>query len=602
MQMEFSTAHASMRGIDPMNTRAFVILILAIICASQTANGIEIGLIQKYGGCYNNYIYNSTVVLCDGIGTGCNEYDEYFCPAIGRYLECGKTIAVTDPPGSKLCDPPEYDDGESCDGGYYCDKLDAWVSCDIIPVVPENGSFEGWELEDQISSNECLKLPAPMVIVPNLGSGTFKPPEPASLINTSQWGEVPANQILVVAKDDCCCCLVESLAKSLRGSIVGYIDFINLFQIETPGKSEADLRDAIDKAKANPCIKSAFAHQEIFPDISPLDDPVYVDGGNRSFWIAGVPQAWDEIRGSGLDLSPAKIGIVDDGLYKGYGEFDGPVRIDTRGNGSLLERPSSEYKIAGSHGTGIMNIIAADPDNGGLVGIASEPLRNNLTVTMINMLSPMYSKSGDAWYMGYMLALCKAGVGSDLLSLSWGNSEADPAAVDASKEFFNEWEETNPDHLFVCSAGNDGKAMDGSRRFPYTYHMPNVITVGCINNDGTLNKKSNRISESFEVTLGVPGDQVIWGRDSGGRIENSGGLTSMSVPFVTSTAALIRSIDPGLNASSIKTLLVETARQNIELEGNQVPAPAEVGGGILAADLAVQRVMANLRNSTQALA
>lgn len=577
-----------------MNTKTFAVLILAFICVSQGGNAIEVGLIQRYGGCYN--IYNSTVVICDGTGTGCGEIFAgfYFCPAIGNFLECGKVIAVKDLPGSKLCSPPP-----GCVEGYYCDKLGVYVSCDITPVVPENGSFEGWDGEDQVSSNECPKLPAPMVIMPGLGRGTFKPPEPDSLINTSQWGEVPANQILVVAKDDCCC-LVESLAKSLRGSIVGYIDFINLFQIETPGKNEADLRDSIDKAKANPCIKSAFPHQEIFPDISPLDDPVYAKGGNRSFWIAGVPEAWDMIRGFGLDLSPAKIGIVDDGLYKGYGEFDGVVRIDTRGNGSLLERPSSEYKVAGSHGTGIMNIIAADPDNGGLVGIASEPLRNNLTVTMINMLSPMYSKSGDAWYMGYMLALCKAGITSDLLSLSWGNSEADPAAVDASKEFFNEWEETNPDHLFVCSAGNDGKAMDGSRRFPYTYHMPNVITVGCINNDGTLNKKSNRISESFEVTLGVPGDQVIWGRDSGGRIENSGGLTSMSVPFVTSTAALIRSIDSGLNASSIKTLLVETARKNIDLEGNQVPAPAEVGGGILAADLAVQRVMANLKNSTQA--
>jgi len=562
-----------------VNSKAFVILVLAFIYASQGANAIEIGLIQEYGGSTNFSVYN-TDLLCSP-PEDCSGF--YYCEAIESTLSCEETLYY-----SSFCPPPD-----ECEGSYMCDEFP--IEC------PKPPSPQPIPVPTPIELPDCIDMPEPMVIVPGLGSGTFKPPEPDSLINTSQWGEVPANQILVVAKDDCCC-LVESLAKSLRGSIVGYIDFINLFQIETPGKSEADLRDAIDKAKANPCIKSAFAHQEIFPDISPLDDPVYAKGGNRSFWIAGVPQAWDEIRSSGFDLSPAKIGIVDDGLYKGYGEFDGVVRIDTRGNGSLLERPSSEYKIAGSHGTGIMNIIAADPDNGGLVGIASEPLRNNLTVTMINMLSPMYSKSGDAWYMGYMLALCKAGIGSDLLSLSWGNSEADPAAVDASKEFFNEWEETNPDHLFVCSAGNDGKAMDGSRRFPYTYHMPNVITVGCINNDGTLNKKSNRISESFEVTLGVPGDQVIWGKDSGGRIENSGGLTSMSVPFVTSTAALIRSLDPGLNASSIKTLLVETARKNIDLESNQVPAPAEVGGGILAADLAVQRVMANLRNSTQALA
>ncbi len=590
-----------------MNTKAFVILIMAFIYASQGANAIGIGQIQEHDGVTSSYMYNSThnstIVLCDGTGTGCNYLISgiyyYFCPSIEFLIKCGETIAITEPPGTVFCDPPA-----NCSEAYYCDRLNSTILCENKMVIPEFISFEGLQEGAQICSNECPNLPAPTAVIPGLGKGTFKPPEPDTLINTSEWGEVPANQILVIAKDDCSCrcSLVEALAKSLKGRIVGYIDFISLFQIETPGKNESDLRDAINKAMANPCIKSAFPNQKVFPENTPLADPVYSAGGNRSFWIAGVQEAWDEIRGSGLALSPVKVGVVDDGLYKGYGEFDGVIRIDIRGNGSLLETPSSEYPIAGSHGTGIMNIISADPDNGGLVGIASEPLRDNLTVTMINMLSPIYSKSGDAWYMGYMLALCKASIGSDLLSISWGNSEADPAAVDASREFFNEWEATCPDHLFVCSAGNDGKAMDGSRRFPYTYHLPNVITVGCINNDGTLNKKSNRVSDNFEVTLGVPGDQVIWGRDNGGRIEKSGGQTSMSVPFVTATAALIRSIDPSLNASSIKTLLVETARMSIDVEGSPVPAPAEVGGRILATDLAVRRVMADLRNSTIAMA
>ena len=265
----------------------------------------------------------------------------------------------------------------------------------------------------------------------------------------------------------------------------------------------------------------------------------------------------------------------------------------------MLEKPSSEYPIAGSHGTGMMNILAADPDNGGLVGIASEPLRENLTVAMINMLSPIYSESGDAWYMGYMLALSEAGVDSDILSFSWGNSEADPGAVSKSGEFFRRWAHAHPDRLFVCSAGNDGKAMDGSRRFPYTYKLPNVVTVGCINNNGTPHENSNRISGNFEVTIAVPGDQVVWGKDTQGRIEDSGGNTSMSVPFVTATAALVRSLDPGLNASSIKSLLVETARTSIEVDGSQVPVPNEVGDGVLATDLAVQKVIANLRNSTE---
>jgi hypothetical protein len=74
----------------------------------------------------------------------------------------------------------------------------------------------------------------------------------------------------------------------------------------------------------------------------------------------------------------------------------------------------------------------------------------------------------------------------------------------------------------------------------------------------------------------------------------------MSVPFVTATVALIRSLDPSLNASSIKSLLTETARKSIDVKGRQVPAPKEVGGRVLAIDLAVQKVIANKRNSSEA--
>jgi hypothetical protein len=438
-----------------------------------------------------------------------------------------------------------------------------------------------------------------MVVVPKLGKGTFKPPEAESLINTSKWGEVPANQILVVTRKGCSHCIVHELATRLKGKVVGYIDFISLYQIETTGRNEEELREALSIAKADPNILMAFPHQETFLDKNPLDDPVYSNNGIESYQLVGVPQSWDAINGSGLSLSDARIGVVDDGLYKGYGEFDGVVRINTRSNGSLLKNPSTDYPIAGSHGTGIMNILAADPDNGGLVGIASAPLRDKLSVTMINMVSPLYSKSGDAWYMGYMLALSQAAIGADILSFSWGNSEADPDAVLESGEFFKEWADAYPDHLFICSAGNDGKAIDGSRRFPYSYNLPNVITVGCINNDGSLLRDSNRVSDTFEVTIGVPGDQVIWGRDDKGRIEDTGGETSMSVPFVTATAAMVRSLDPSLDASAIKSLLARTARKSIDVGGKQSPAPKEVGGGILATDLAVSEVIANLKNSTE---
>jgi hypothetical protein len=602
-----------------MNIKAYIILALALISIAQVANTIEIGLIQEYGEFQSSYAYNSSVpnltnVLCSPTSM-CNFREFYYCDAIDMNISCDTTIYAPDPG----CTPNYqcYDEDDNTfhpEYFYECPGMDYSIRCDITipPNIPPDQPVLPPHKEPADDSDEpangsagpavCPDLPAPMVVVPGLGNGTFKPPESSHLIKTSEWGEVPANQILVAAKDNCTYCMVCELADGLKGEVVGYIDFINLYQIETLGKDEADLRNNISQALEIPCIELAFPHQKVFPERSPLDDPVYSKGRDRSYRIVGVPQSWDDIRNSGLALSEVKIGVVDDGLYKGYGEFDGVVRIDTKSNGSLLEKPSPEYPVAGSHGTGIMNIIAADPDNGGLVGIASEPLRDKLTVTMINMLSPMYSESGDAWYLGYLLALSEAGVDSDIMSFSWGNSEADPGAVSKSREFFQRWADARPNRLFVCSAGNDGKPMDGSRRFPYTHNLPNVVTVGCINNNGTPHQNSNRISGNFEVTIAVPGDQVVWGKDAQGRIEDSGGKTSMSVPFVTATAALVRSLNPGLNASSIKSLLVETARTSIDVDGSQVPVPNEVGDGVLATDLAVQRVIADLRNSTRVMA
>jgi hypothetical protein len=119
----------------------------------------------------------------------------------------------------------------------------------------------------------------------------------------------------------------------------------------------------------------------------------------------GVEDAWNLIKGLRLSLSDVHVGVTDDGLYKGYGEFDGDVLADTSVPHSELTAPLMEYNkdgsikkdysIPGSHGTGVMNILAADPDNGGLTGIASLPLKGKLTATMINIWADPYGENSE---------------------------------------------------------------------------------------------------------------------------------------------------------------------------------------------------------------
>ena len=421
-------------------------------------------------------------------------------------------------------------------------------------------------------------------------------PDAKSMINTSEWEEVPANQVIVMLKDGKGRSDADRVSSRLGGRVTGFITYLNLYQIEITGNSEAELREAIESAESDPDVELAFPNQQVHDDeavqgqqCSPLDDPVYREGDRgKGYQLIGVQNAWDLMRVSGLQLSNVDVGVVDSGLFKGNGEFDGKVVIDATLPNSELENPLDQF---GSHGTRVMNIIAADSENGGMTGIASEPLQGKLKVSMVNR--NIYGNNA----MGSLIAL-KESIknGARIVSCSWGDSEANPGTAKAYRLYFEKMAKDHPDVLFVCSAGNDGIAANGTLRYPSGLKLPNMITVGNIMNDGSKAPKSNMESNNFEVTLAAPGEQAIKGFDNQGHILNGDGGTSMAAPQVTAAAAMIRALNPALDAESIKKILTETARSNVEIDGKKVAAPSELGGKILAIDQAVLKVINDLRS------
>jgi hypothetical protein len=466
-----------------------------------------------------------------------------------------------------------------------------------------------------------------------IGSDQIKLPDRSSLIETSDWGEVPANQVMVMLKVGKGRKDADRLASSLEGQVVGFFSYINLYQIETSGTTEAELKDSVAKAKQDPDVELAFPNQESYPDVtvqgkecSPLDDPVYTEGGRgKGYEMIGVQNAWDLIRVSGLSLSNVHVGVVDDGLYKGGDEYNGKAKIDTSTQGSELQNSlgkvydnqgnlKHDFTVVGSHGTGVMNIIAANPDDGGITGIASPPLGDKLETSMINYNAPPYGSNpesapdpndptkvawanGKTYAFGDLLAINKSITdGARIISCSWGNRSADPDMAAAYKKFFEKMANDHPDVLFVCSAGNDEIAPDGATSFPGGLALPNMVTVGNVMNDGAKAKSSNVDNgTSYEVTLAAPGEESVYGFDNKGGIANKWGGTSMATPQVTSAAALIRALNPGLTASQIKEILAQTARTNVDIDGKNVPAPSTLGAGILAIDQAVFKVINDQR-------
>jgi subtilisin family serine protease len=129
--------------------------------------------------------------------------------------------------------------------------------------------------------------------------------------------------------------------------------------------------------------------------------------------------------------------------------------------------------------------------------------------------------------------------GANIISCSWGSqiySEALKETIDSTNA------------LFVCAAGNDGYDNDEIPYYPAGYNSANIISVGASDEYDMLTWFSNY--RAVSVDLLAPG-QNIYSTLPGEYGFMDG--TSMSVPFVSGTAALIKSEKPGYDAGRLRT-------------------------------------------------
>lgn len=464
---------------------------------------------------------------------------------------------------------------------------------------------------------------------PSLGTADTTPPDSAALVAT-EWGEVPANELLMVMTDGSDRTDAERVAGTFGGTVVGEVEFVDLYQVRFTASTAEQLSAAIASAEADEKVEYAYPITQVFLDaeiwgvrIDPFEDPVYGGGAGDGYKAVGVSKAWAYIRGAGVDLNDVKVGVTDDGLHRpGEGaesEFKGNVKVEfpDPAAGELAQPKAKNGKVTpyGSHGTGVSTIIGADPDNGGAAGIAG-PLGNKLTISMTNIFSGKYGDTtttpdpedptkqlwspGHTYSIGTLVAITKQiEAGAKVINCSWGNSNAHPKDVETYTRFFTKMAEKHPDVLFVCSGGNGGTQMDGSKRYPSGLALPNMITVGALDNDGKQSEYTDWASDNYEITLAAPGTQAVVGVGPDGKPIRADG-TSFAAPHVTAAAAMLKSLNPKLTAGEIKQILVSTARPGVPTSSTDPGAqsqlvPKEMGAGILAIDQAVLKVINDLR-------
>ncbi len=249
-----------------------------------------------------------------------------------------------------------------------------------------------------------------------------------------------------------------------------------------------------------------------------------------------------EIAGDGIDNDGN--GYIDD-VY-GWNFYSNSATV-------YQSRNSSEYE----HGTHVAGIIAAEVNDLGIAGLASNA---NVKIMIVKALGGS-DGSGNTDDIVEAIAYAES-MGATICNLSFGTTENDPALASAIE---------NSDMLFVCAAGNGdsrgiGYDTDQSALYPASYDFDNVISVANLSYDGTLDSSSNYGAESVDIA--APGIDILSTTPKSTYEYLSG--TSMAAPMVSAVAAMLASYDSTLSLSEIKEIIINSAVVTDELTGKTV--------------------------------
>lgn len=452
----------------------------------------------------------------------------------------------------------------------------------------------------------------------DVGKITIKQPDENKLVMTKEWGEVPVNQLGLIMEYQKSRKDAELVATTVGATIVGEIELIDFYQLELPqATTETDLRKALQLLKSQPGVKIVLVNSGIKDvDIqgticTPLNDPVYHTGNNlRPFEIIGMKNAWDIIRGSGVPLHKVITGVVDAPLYVNSDEISGKTPISGIDPSDTTSNPEKKNGVIVNdglnHGTEVSHVIAANPDNGGMTGIAGI-LGNKLNVKFSSYYGNRQEKG---FCFSAMAAITKAvKEGATVINMSIGsnrpgtfglnaNAAQTMAEAAAFRQLFEKMQTKYPNVVFVAAAGNEGAdkmPLNGLNYGPGGLPVSNLITVGSVGNNGAKSGFSNFAGPGGEVTLSAPGEAILVGiRKQDGKAINASG-TSFSAPMVTATVALLQAINPKLTAEQIKEIVSSTAAKGVSNGGSVTPIAAGMGSGVLRVDDAVLKVINDLR-------
>ncbi|KAB2809871.1 S8 family peptidase [Phaeocystidibacter luteus] len=301
-----------------------------------------------------------------------------------------------------------------------------------------------------------------------------------------------------------------------------------------------------------------------------------------------MPEAWKIERGN----DNVTLVIIDSGVEFDHPEFNGrryvnPNEtlngIDDDQNGKIDDLYGWDFvdndndpNDENGHGTAVAGVAAANGDD--LRGWAGVDW--NCRIMSVRVLS----SSGSGNYSDLAEALYYvADLGVDVVNMSLGGG-ANSTIVEDAAEYA-----ALADVLLIAASGNSGE-----RGVNLPARLPTIMAVGSVN---WFNDRCDPYSSGFggstygdEVEIMAPGDNIpILDYQNFMNYSDVSGGTSLASPLVAGVACLLRAKHPNLGSGAIRSILHQTAIDQIGQSAEDVQGRDDYYGyGILNANEALK--------------
>lgn len=252
---------------------------------------------------------------------------------------------------------------------------------------------------------------------------------------------------------------------------------------------------------------------------------------NRDYVVIDSPYKenlhnFTEYKGEGV-----KIGILDTGIDYNHGDLNVKGGVSVDGN-------KDDYIDENGHGTNVAGVIGGLNRNKNIYGIA--PKSELYSIKALDRNGDGSNKEiieGVKWAIYHNIDILNMSISSNLYS----------------KDVYNILKEADKAGIFVVApAGNSGYSSKSNISYPAKFHT--VMSVGSVNKQLQRSFFSN---VGKELDIMAPGEDVLTTGINNDYTKESG--TSIAAPYISGTAAVLLSIDPGLTNKDIETILKSSA-------------------------------------------